>query len=181
MRDGLRSGLRLATALAWLGVIVLAHYSSPVPVRALDPLAGVVASLTQVLLHGIGIAAQRLGTVLFMPGGFAYDINIGCTGLLPAAVLVVAILVSPGTSGSKRRGLVVGVPLVLAVNLLRLVHLFYLGVFAPRYFVVAHSLLWEGTIVLFTFVTWLSWTRWAARRASQGDRLARPLSSWISG
>ena len=179
MRDGLRSALRLAAALAWLGVIVLAQGQSGGPVRLLDPLAGLVASLTRAVLHGIGIAAQRLGTVLYVPGGFAYDITIGCTGLLPAAVLAVAILASPGTRGAKQRGLAVGVPLVLAVNLLRLVHLFYLGIHAPRHFVLAHTLLWEGTMVLFTFATWLVWTRWAARRkvGAQRVRLARPLSS----
>ena len=157
----MRSALRLTAALVWLGVIVLARGWSGAPVRLLDPLAGVVASLTQTVLHGIGIAAERAGTVLFVPGGFAYDITIGCTGLLPAAVLAVAILASPGTLGSKQRGLVVGVPLVLTVNLLRLVHLFYLGIHAPNHFVLAHTLLWEGTMVLFTFVTWLLWTRWA--------------------
>ncbi|MGH7614903.1 MAG: hypothetical protein ACREMW_12790 [Gemmatimonadales bacterium] len=164
MRKDQRSALRLAAALAWLGVIVLAHGWSGAPVRLLDPLAGLVASLTQSVLHGIGIAAERAGTVLFVPGGFAYDITIGCTGLLPAAVLTVAILASPGTWTAKRRGLALGVTLVLAVNLLRLVHLFYLGIHAPRHFGLAHSLLWEGTMVLFTFVTWLAWTRWAARR-----------------
>jgi exosortase/archaeosortase family protein len=174
-----RSALRLAAALVWLGVIVVARGWSGAPVRLLDPLAGLVASLTQTVLLGIGIAAERAGTVLFVPGGFAYDVTIGCTGLLPAAVLTVAILASPGTWGAKQRGLVVGVPLLLTVNLLRLVHLFYLGIHAPRHFVLAHTLLWEGTMVLFTFVTWLLWTRWADRRkvGDQRDRLARPLSS----
>jgi exosortase/archaeosortase family protein len=187
VRDGLRPALRLAAALAWLAVIVLARGTGDAPpsVRLLDPLAGLVASLTQAALHAIGIAAQRAGTVLFVPGGFAYDITVGCTGLLPAVVLAAAILASPGTLDAKRRGLSVGVPLVLAVNLLRLVHLFYLGIHAPRVFVLAHSLVWEATLVLCTFVTWLVWTRWAARRAGQGGggggdggaRLARPLSS----
>jgi exosortase/archaeosortase family protein len=175
----MRSALRLAAALVWLGVIVLARGWTGAPVRLLDPLAGLVASLTQAVLHGIGIAAERAGTVLFVPGGFAYDITIGCTGLLSAAVLAVAILASPGTWGAKQRGLVVGIPLLLTVNLLRLVHLFYLGIHAPGHFVLAHTLLWEGTMVLFTFVTWLLWTRWADRRqmGSQRARLARPLSS----
>jgi exosortase/archaeosortase family protein len=179
VRDDLRSALRLAAALTWLGVIVLARGWSGAPVRLLDPLAGLVASLTQSVLLGIGIAAERAGTVLFVPGGFAYDVTIGCTGLLPAAVLTVAILASPGTWAAKQRGLVVGVPLLLTVNLLRLVHLFYLGIHAPRHFVLAHTLLWEGTMVLFTFVTWLLWTRWADRRkvGDQRGRLARPLSS----
>ena len=173
----MRSALRLTAALVWLGVIVLARGWSGAPVRLLEPLAGLVASVTQAVLHGIGIAAERAGTVLFVPGGFAYDITIGCTGLLPAAVLAVAILASPGARGAKRRGLVVGVPLLLTVNLLRLVHLFYLGIHAPRHFVLAHTLLWEGTMVLFTFVTWLLWTRWAAQHEGQRARLARPLSS----
>jgi exosortase/archaeosortase family protein len=164
VREGWRSALRLAAALAWLGVIVLARGWTGAPVRLLDPLAGLVASLTQTALHGIGIAAERAGTVLYVPGAFAYDINIGCTGLLPAAVLAVAILASPGARRAKQRGLVVGVPLLLTVNLLRLVHLFYLGIHSPRHFVLAHTLLWEGTMVLFSFVTWLLWTRWAARR-----------------
>ena len=173
----MRSALRLAAALVWLGVIVLARGWTGAPVRLLDPLAGLVASVTQGALHAIGIAAERAGTVLFVPGGFAYDITIGCTGLLPAAVLAVAILASPGTWGAKQRGLVVGVPLLLTVNLLRLVHLFYLGIHAPHHFVLAHTLLWEGTMVLCAFVSWLLWTRWADRRESQRDRLARPLSS----
>ncbi len=175
----MRSALRLATGLVWLGVIVLARGWTGVPVRLLDPLAGLVASVTQAVLQAIGIAAERAGTVLFVPGGFAYDVTIGCTGLLPAAVLAVAILASPGTWGAKQRGLVVGVPLLLTVNLLRLVHLFYLGIHAPHHFVLAHTLLWEGTMVLFTLVTWLLWTRWADRRegGAQRARLARPLSS----
>jgi exosortase/archaeosortase family protein len=174
-----RSALRLAAALVWLGVIVLARGWTGAPVRLLDPLAGLVASVTQGVLHAIGIAAGRAGTVLFVPGGFAYDITLGCTGLLPAAVLAVAILASPAAWGAKRRGLLVGIPLVLAVNLLRLVHLFYLGIHAPRHFVLAHTLLWEGTMVLFTFVTWALWTRWADQREGRGQRarLARPLSS----
>lgn len=171
--------LRWATALAWLGVIVVARSQAVGPVHLLDVLPGWVAWLTQAGLQGLGIVAQRAGTELYVPGGFAYDISLGCTGLLPAAVLVVAILASPGTRGAKQWGLVVGVPLVLAVNLLRLVHLFYVGVHSPGRFVLAHEFLWEGTLVLFTFATWLVWSAWTARtaRLGQGLRLARPPSS----
>lgn len=180
MSGCVRPALRWAAALGWLGVIVAAHAQGVGPVRVLEPMAGWVASLTQASLHSIGIAARRAGTLLYVPGGFAYDVNIGCTGLLPAAVLAVAILASPGTTAAKQRGLLVGVPLVLAVNLLRLVHLFYIGVHAPGHFALAHSLLWEVALVLFTFATWLAWSSWAGR-AGQRVRLAMPPSSWISG
>jgi len=177
-----RSALRLGAGVAWLGVIVLAQAFRDRPVRLLDTVAGLVASLTQGLLHGAGVAAERAGTVLYVPGGFRYDITIGCTGLLPAVVLTVAILASPGSTAAKRRGLAVGLPLVLAVNLLRLVHLFWIGTHAPRSFDLAHTYLWEAALVSCTFVIWLAWSRWAAGSGQGvGVRLASPPRSCTSG
>ena len=92
--------LRWTAAIVWLGVIIVARSQAVGPVHVLDVLAGWVAWLTQAGLHGIGIVAQRAGSVVYLPGGFAYDISIGCTGLLPAAILTVAILASPGTRGA---------------------------------------------------------------------------------
>jgi exosortase/archaeosortase family protein len=177
-----RSALRLGAALAWVGVIALAHAFRGNPLGLLETPAGLVASLTNATLNWLGLATQRTGTVLYLPGGFSYDVTIGCTGLLPVAVLAVGILASPGTAAAKRRGLAVGVPLLLAINLLRLVHLFWIGVKAPSYFDLAHSYLWEATLVVCTFVTWLLWSRWAAGTAQgEGDRLASPPRSCISG
>jgi hypothetical protein len=56
------------------------------------------------------------------------------------------------------------VPLVLGVNLLRLAHLFVLGVNAPRLFTLAHTVLWEVAIVVITGAMWLGWSRWALQR-----------------
>lgn len=173
----MRCVVRLGSALAWLGVIVLARIWQS-PVRVLDSVAGLVASLTEGLLRAVGIAALRDGTVLYVPGGFRYDITIGCTGLLPAAVLIVAILASPGSPWAKRRGLILGVPIVLAVNLMRLVSLFWIGNYRPGDFEVAHTWIWEATLVQCTFVVWLVWSRWAAGEGQGGGvRLASPPSS----
>ena len=178
----MRSALRLGAALAWVGVIALAHAFRGHPLGLLETPAGLVASLTRGVLNWLGLAALRAGTVLYLPGGFSYDVTIGCTGLLPVLVLTVAILASPGSAAAKRRGLAVGVPLLLTINLLRLVHLFWIGARAPSYFDLAHSYLWEATLVLCTFVTWLLWSRWAAETTQgEGDRLARPPRSCSSG
>jgi exosortase/archaeosortase family protein len=157
--------VRLGAPLAWLGVILLAHAGVPGPVGLLTPLTGFLASVVQTLLAWNGVAALRHDAVLYMPGGFAYEVAAGCTGLLPAAVVAVAIVASPATGTAKRRGLAVTVPFLLGVNLLRLVHLFYLGVYAPRLFARAHGFLWEGAMVLVSFGTWLAWSAWAARHA----------------
>jgi exosortase/archaeosortase family protein len=165
---------RLAAVLAWLLVIGLARWRPGAPVRVFGWFTALVASVVQSLLGLSGIEASRAGAFLYVPGSFRYEIALGCTGLLPVAVLIVAILASPGSGAAKRRGVLVAVPVVLAVNLLRLVHLFYVGVHSPGLFALAHSVLWEGAMVLVTFAAWLVWMRWA-------DGLRRPRAVSAAG
>ena len=166
MRRGssLRAGLVVGAPLVWLAVIVLARVGVAAPARLLAPLTGFLGSVVQWVVGWTGIAALRDGATLYVPGAFGYEISVGCTGLLPAAVLAVAVLASPGSRSAKRRGLLLGVPAILALNVARLAHLFYLGIHAPRMFPLAHTVLWEGAMVAFTFATWLVWSRWAVQR-----------------
>jgi exosortase/archaeosortase family protein len=164
-----------AAAAVWLVVILLARAGVPAPAGALAPLTALVAALVQHLLAWDGLDVLRHGALLYVPGGFAYEVVAGCTGIVPAAMIVVAIAASPASGTARRRGLAVAVPLVLAVNLLRLAHLFYLGVHAPRHFAIAHTLLWEAALVLVTLGIWQVWWRWAQRRegAAPGRLSAR--------
>ena len=170
----LAKGARVAAPLAWLVVIALARGGVRAPERLLTPVALGFASLVQGVLRWTGVGALRDGAYVFVPGRFAYEVGIGCTGLLPAAVLVVAILASPGSQAAKWRGLSIGVPLLLVFNLVRLAHLFYLGIQAPRAFALAHSVWWEAGIVLMTFAVWMVWALWAARR----DASRSSVSGW---
>lgn len=165
-RARLRWAALLAAPCAWLVIIALARAGVRAPERLLAPVAELSAFAVQSLLGWTGVDVHRVGAFVFVPGRFAYEVAIGCTGLLPAGVLLAAVLASPGSAAAKWRGAVVGVPLVLGVNLLRLAHLFFLGVHTPWLFALAHTVLWEGAMVLVTFATWFVWTRWAAR---QGD------------
>jgi exosortase/archaeosortase family protein len=173
-----RSALRWGAALVWLGVILLAHYGPVAPVRLLAPVTDFVAALVQSLLPSLGIGALRAGPYLYVPGAFAYEVALGCTGVAPAAVLAVAIAASPAPAGAKWWGVGLGAVAVFAANLVRLLHLFYLGVHAPALFAPAHAVLWEAAIVLLTVATWAVWSRWAEGPSfGQGRRLARPASS----
>lgn len=154
-----RPGARLVAAIGWLAIIVLARAGVGAPARLLTPVAAAVAAVVQTLLGWIGIHTVRAGSQLYVPGSFGYEVGIGCTGLLPVAVLVVAVLTTPATRVERRRGLVIGVPLVLLVNLVRLVHLFYLGMYAPWLFAPAHEAVWEAVMVLVTFGIWATWLR----------------------
>lgn len=160
--------------LGWVGVIVLARAGVEAPATPLDPVTVLVASIVQSILGWGGVAVSRYQEVLFIPGGFGYVVAIGCTGIVPAAVLAIAIVASPATAAARLFGLTVTVPLVLLLNVARLVHLFYLGVHHPQSFALAHEVVWECVLVLFTVLIWLGWWRWA--RGSL-NRARRPSGS----
>lgn len=175
-RERLGWAAGLAAALVWLGVIGLARAGVPAPARLLSPVTALLAALVQALVGWTGIDALRHGALLYVPGEFAYEIVAGCTGLLPAGVLAVAILTAPANGRARRAGLLAGVPLLLAVNVVRLAHLFYLGVRAPRHFALAHGLVWEAAMIAAVVAIWLGWSRWAARRGWGGGGAAPAVS-----
>jgi len=53
---------------------------------------------------------------------------------------------------------------VQAVNVLRIVSLFYLGQWNMQWFEFAHLYLWQALIMLDVLVVWLLWVRYLARK-----------------
>lgn len=155
-----RLNLRFAVIMMIYGGAVFLTYRDEVLGPFLTPLAVTTARMTAAILHGIGIEALRDKAMLQHPDGFAYDIAYTCTGFLPAVTFIVCILACSGTPGGKLAGIAFGVPVLIAVNLLRLVHLFYLGVYFPAAFGFAHELLWEGLLAIAFIGLWLGWLQW---------------------
>lgn len=154
-------GALFVAPLVWLGVILSARAGIPAPWggRWLEWFAEQLASVVQVAMGWAGIDTLRHGAFLYAPGAFGYEIVVGCTGLLPAAVVATAIVATPRTAASRGWGLAIAVPVILLVNLVRLIHLFYIGVRAPRAFDQAHLLWWEAVLVAVVFAVWLAWSR----------------------
>ncbi len=125
------------------------------------------ARTTTWLLHRLGLEAVRTAAVIHHPGGFAYEIYYRCTGVLPAAILAILILAHPGPWRRKWLGVAAGIPLLVALNLVRLVHLFTLGVHSPGVFDLAHGFVWEAVLLAATLALWWLWRRWAARPPAQ--------------
>jgi exosortase/archaeosortase family protein len=97
------------------------------------------------------------------------EVYYRCTGLLPAAFVAVAVLAFPVPARLRWKGLVGGVPLVLAVNFARLVGLRAVGVELHRHFDVSHRVVGEWLIVLTVTAYWVLWARWAVSSESVGE------------
>jgi exosortase/archaeosortase family protein len=161
----MRADLRLLVALAALAAAVLTLFRDSVVGPAMLPLEEMTARAAAALIRLIGIEASRQANLIYQLDGFGYQISRGCVGLIPVAFLVVAICASDGDYRHKLVGVAIGIPLLIALNMARLVHLFYLGVYRPRAFHMAHKVVWQAVVIAAVFAAWLWWSMWADRRS----------------
>jgi exosortase H (IPTLxxWG-CTERM-specific) len=96
--------------------------------------------------------------------GFGVSIEPGCNGVEAAVVLVAAMLAFPSPWLMKFWGIVIGFAAVQAVNLIRVVTLFFIGQWNLKVFEFAHLYMWQALIMLDVLIVWLIWMRLVARR-----------------
>ena len=63
----------------------------------------------------------------------------------------------PARWSAKVVGVVGGLLAIQLINLIRIVSLFYIGVFLPQYFDDAHIFIWQSLVVLFGISLWIVW------------------------
>ena len=138
------------------------------------PLQVLTARVTLASVHLIGLEGARLGIVVYHPRGFGYEISHGCTGLVPVALLATGIIAYRASVAKKIVGVLVGAPALLLLNLVRLVHLYVVGVRRPGWFAPLHEWVWELVVVLAAVGLWVAWLIWVDRDlshdATRGDR-----------
>lgn len=141
--------------------LVFSVYREEVVGSALEPLALLTARMTQALLQWSGMEVVRTATVLSHPGGFAYEVAYSCIGALPVVFYSAAVLSYPVRFTARLVGVAVGSPLLLALNVGRLIHLFHLGVHGRPAFDWWHEDVWPGLIRLMIVGLWIIWVCWA--------------------
>jgi exosortase/archaeosortase family protein len=159
-----RLKLRFAGILLGYGGAVFLIYRNEVLGTALAPLAVETARLVLAMLHFLGLEALRDGAVILHPGGFAYEIAYTCTGFLPVVTFLVCGLAYPVAWRARWIGVMIGIPVLWIINLLRLVGLFYIGVYFPSTFAWAHEVAGEIFLGAAFIGLWLGWVGWSSSR-----------------
>ncbi len=119
-------------------------------------LAAFIARLVGPIFGLLGTPVAVSGNNL-SSGRFAAQIIAACTPVLPSILYLAAILAFPSRLKAKLWGAVLGLPVLFAINLVRIVNLFYIGSYFPQYLEVAHYLVWQGLIILAAVALWLVW------------------------
>ena len=138
------------------------------------PVAAAIAAFTKSLvtisgglIHFFGGKATVAGDILMSPvTGSAVKVENGCNAINVTILLWAAILTYPAPWMQKLNGLALGSLALHAVNLIRIITLYYLGQYNRNWFDFAHYYLWESLIVLDTLVIFWFWAT-VVRRAGR--------------
>ena len=174
---------RFVTLFAVILVALFAAELTPPVQRALvipwtEALVRISAALATLVDPNIAAAGRILQSTT---NGFAISIEAGCNGLEAALVLIAAMMAFPAPAKHRVIGIVAGLAGVQALNVVRVISLFYLGQWSPGAFEWAHLYVWQALIMLDVLVIWLVWTRLlppsgrsAMRAPGVGSRMAAP-------
>ena len=150
-----------ARFLLWFPLCLLgglALLQVPAVVVWVQHMTGYLVDVTAFVIHAFGGKAAVDGPTLSSPvNGFAVRVENGCNAINVSVLLWSAILVYPAGWREKAKGLLAGTLLLHALNLVRIISLFYLGQYNRNWFDFAHLYLWEGLIVIDTLAIFWGW------------------------
>jgi exosortase H (IPTLxxWG-CTERM-specific) len=125
----------------------------------------VLTQFSAATLHALGFAvksgAQMLATT---DSSFTVAIGNGCNGAWAHLIFLASVLAYPATWKEKLLGLAVGQPVLVVLNVVRVVSLFIIGVYAPAIFRAAHVYVWQFLIIGFAMLILFIWADQFVRR-----------------
>jgi exosortase H (IPTLxxWG-CTERM-specific) len=152
-----RFALVFALALSALFAVEL---TAPVQRAAVQPWTQGLARASAGLITLVDDNVVASGRVLrSTANGFAVSIEAGCNGIEAALILIAAMLAYPAPWRHRFVGMVAGLAAVQALNIVRVITLFYLGQSSMKLFEWAHLYLWQALIMLDVLIVWLIWIR----------------------
>jgi len=148
----------LVIFLAILGVAFTTIAFNKVNDAVVIPYTGFVARLSGAVLGLLGEDITVAGCDVSSPR-FAVTIYNGCNGLITSLIFVSGVLAFPASWRAKAVGVVAGLLAIQGINLVRIVSLYYIGVFLPDYFDESHILIWQSLVILAGVGLWIVWAR----------------------
>ena len=150
----------------------------PVDRWVVEPFTSGIAWVSTSLIHMFDSDAVSYGKVIqSTANGFAVSIERGCNGMEAVIILFAALFAFPAPLRHKLAGFAVGFVAIQALNLVRIISLFYLGQWSHVWFEWFHLYLWQALIILDALVVWLLWLRWLPRPEAPNEPPVQPVAA----
>lgn len=170
--DGLTEGQRrLLSALRFL--LVFTVLAAPLYLLLATGWQGTwlrhrMAAASVMGLHFLGVEAVRNG-VFIEAGTFIIDVTRDSTGWKSALALTALIVATPTSWRHRMQGIVLGVVVIAAGNVLRIVTTVYAAVVHQVPYELLHLFLWRWGLTIIVLGVWMTWLH--------ADRLAATLAA----
>lgn len=147
-----------------IGVLFAVYLLQPVEDYVVTPFTSVLASISTFLIDIFDNDAIAMGKIIQSAStGFAVSIERGCNGLEAVIILFAALFAFPAPWKHRLAGFAIGFVAIQALNLVRIISLFYIGQYSAVWFDWFHHYLWQALIILDALVVWLIWLRYLPR------------------
>ena len=147
-----RSWLILGASLG----LALALYYGFLGSSWVDVIAEWTATWTSKAINLFGGSTTVSGTLL-ISDNFVANVVAECTAIGPIILYIGAVVAYPASKRAKLAGVAAGVVVLTAVNLVRIISLFWIGEAYPEYLDVVNLLVWQSVIILLAIIMWLLW------------------------
>ena len=150
----------LVVFLALVLGLLAAELTPPVQRLLVQPWTGLVTAASGLLITLFDPHVTTVGNILQSTrNGFAVSIQAGCNGIEAAIVLLAAMAAFPAPWKHRLLGMLAGLAAVQALNVVRVISLFYVGQWNMDVFEWTHLYLWQALIMLDVLVVGLAWMR----------------------
>jgi archaeosortase B (VPXXXP-CTERM-specific) len=114
------------------------------------------AHLVSAILNATGIPNAVDYNMIYLRND-TWNVTSECTAVNAVFLFISFVVAYASRIRSKLLGFVAGIPLILAVNILRLVALGWVTEYWPRQARLFHDYVWETVFVFFIIALWLVW------------------------
>ena len=152
--------MRISWFIGVLVVLFTLELLGPVREYFVLPFTALIASVSAWVTHLFDPAVQSHGIILQnVNNGIAVSIQPGCNGIEAMICLTAAIVAFPASWKHKLYGLLCGFLAIQALNVVRIISLFYLLQWDKEWFEWAHLYLWQALIILDALIVFIIWVR----------------------
>ncbi len=158
--DGKSPIFKFALKLGGLMFVFYALSVAPFFERAFWP-ANLHANawISNQVLRGLRVPTALTGN-LIASGNYVFEIKRGCDATEPIFLLAAGMIAFPAPLPRKGVGILAGTVLLLGLNQLRVVALFFVGRDQPGLFPALHLTVFPVVFVILAAVLWVGWVEW---------------------
>ena len=127
-----------------------------VQLGVINPYTEFLARAAAAIINLFGSDAEASGAQVYS-SRYSMDIALGCDGIEAACLYLAGVLAFPTSWRSRLIGFAIGVPLIQAINLARLVGLYYIGLYLPSVFDGVHDYVAQSIVILFSTAILIFW------------------------